>query len=65
MDLEEDLDALEGRGDECHWDGGEEAGEGDLGDCEGVVFDGGEAPDETFADIVAPEGDGDYGGLVL
>lgn len=59
MYLEEDFDALEGSCDEGHWDCGEETGGGDLGDGKLVVFDGGEAPDEAFADVVAPEGDGD------
>ena len=53
LDLEEDFHALEGCGDDCLGDGGEEAGGADLGDGELAVFDGGEGLDELFADAVA------------
>jgi hypothetical protein len=59
LDLQQYFDALEGRRDGRHGDGGEEACGGDLCDREAVVFDGGEALDEAFADVVAPEGDSD------
>lgn len=60
LDLKQDFDALEGSGDERHGDSAEEAGGRDLGDGEGVVFDGGEGGYELLADIIAPEGDGDW-----
>ena len=62
LDLQDDLDALEGGGDGCHGDGGEEAGGGDLADGEGAVGgDGAGRADDVFAEVVAPEGDGDCG----
>lgn len=60
LQLQLDLDALEGRGDGGHGDGGEETGGGDLGDGEARGGDLGEGADEVLADVVAPEGDGDW-----
>jgi hypothetical protein len=68
LDLEEHFDSFEGCGDQRHGDGGEEAGSRDLRDREGCVFLGlgGEAFDQGFAGVEAPEGDGDWeGGRVL
>lgn len=59
LDLEEHLDTLEGRGNERHGDGGEEAGGGGLRDGELVVVHGADRGDELLADVVTPEGDGD------
>jgi hypothetical protein len=57
LDLKEDLDALEGRGDDGHGDGGEETGGGDLGDGEllSVVdnWHSGELVHQGLAHIVA------------
>jgi len=53
LDLQQHFYALEGGGDEGLGNGGEEAGGGDLGDGEGVVFDGAEAGHEPFAEVVA------------
>lgn len=61
LDLEQDLDALEGRGDERHGDGGEEAGGRGLGDGELVVVDGRHGRDELLADVVTPERHGEHG----
>lgn len=62
MDLQNDLHALEGGGDGGHGDSGEEAGGGDLGDGEGAIgrSNGGDGSDEVFAEVITPEGDGDY-----
>ena len=61
LDLEDDFDALKGGGDCGHGDGGEETCCGDLGDGEAVGGgDGGDGGDDLFADVVAPEGDGNY-----
>lgn len=64
LDLQNDLDALERGGNRRHGDGGEETGGGDLGDGEALGPDGGDGGDELLAEIVAPEGDGDWGGDV-
>ena len=66
MDLEEDLDALEGGGDEGHGDGGEEAGGGELGNCEwsGGVYGGGKGADEALTDVVALDGSVSFGFVV-
>lgn len=63
LHLQDDLDALKGGGDGSHGDGGEEAGGGGLADGEGGVgvFVGREGADDGFAEVVAPEGDGDCG----
>ena len=69
LDLQDHLDALKGRGDGRHGDGGEEAGGGDLGDGQVAVGgDGGGGAHDLLAEVVAPEGDGDCrwdGGLVI
>lgn len=56
LDLQEDLDPLEGSGDQSHGDGGEETGGGDLADgvLGGVILDGdgGEAADYRLAQVV-------------
>lgn len=59
LDLEDDLDALKGRGDGRHGDGREEAGGGELAGREAVRADGRGGADDLLAEIVAPEGDGD------
>lgn len=64
LDLEDDLDALKGSGDGRHGNGGEEAGSGGLADREGLrggVF-GVDAADNVLAEVVGPEGDGDWRG---
>lgn len=59
LHLEDDLDALKGRGDGRHGDGGEEARGGDLANRQAVGADGGGGADDLLADVVTPEGDGD------
>lgn len=62
LDLENNLDTLEGGGNGSHGDRGEEACGGDLGDGEGAVGggDGRDGADDVFAYVVTPEGDGDW-----
>lgn len=59
LDLQDDLDALEGGGDGRHGDGGEEAGGGELAGGQAVGPNGRDAADDLLAEIVAPEGHGD------
>lgn len=59
LDLQNNLDALEGGRDGRHGDGREEAGGRGLGDGEAVGADGADARDDLLAEIVAPEGHGD------
>lgn len=65
LDLEDDLDALKGGGDGGHGDGGEEAGGGELAGREAVGADGRGGADDLLAEIVAPEGHGDWNGVLL
>lgn len=58
LDLEDDLDALKGRGDGRHGYGGQEAGRGDLPDGQALGPDGGRGRDDLLAEVVSPEGDG-------
>lgn len=60
LDLQDDLDALEGGGDGGHGDGGEETGGGGLSDGQTVGGDGGDVADELLAEVVAPEGNSDF-----
>lgn len=61
LDLEDDLDALKGGGNGSHGNGGQETGGGDLANGEGAVGVGsGEVADDLLADIITPEGDGDW-----
>lgn len=62
LDLQDHLDALEGRGDDGHGHGAEGARRGDLADGEGRAGDGrrgGEGGDELLAQVEAPERYGD------
>jgi hypothetical protein len=50
LDLQQDFDALHGRGDYSHGNCGEGAGGANLGDAELAVWgEGGEAADEVLA----------------
>lgn len=60
LDLQNDLDALKGRGDGRHGNRREETSRGDLGDGEAVRADGGRGRDDLLAEVVAPEGDGNW-----
>lgn len=60
LDLEDDLDALEGGGNGGHGNGGEETGGGELAGREATGADGRGCADDLLAEIVAPEGDGDW-----
>jgi len=69
LDLEENLDTLEGGGDQGHGDRGEETGGGDLVDGElgSVVFDAHlrKAADDCFTQVVTPEANSDCTGTTL
>lgn len=60
LDLEDDLDALKGGGDGGHGDGGEETGGGNLSNRQAVRADGGGGRDELLAEVVSPEGNGNW-----